>query len=294
MTSGTLLIIIPFRNRWDLTEVCLNSLNKQALPETVKLKTLLVDNQSTEAETIQRAQQASERFPRLNIDVMQAAYEFNFSKMNNEAYKAFKEPTTKWVFFLNNDIELLDTGVISNFINLLDRTPEVGVVGATLLYPDRRIQHIFAAPGVKIIAAHPLRGFPYDGQWQWFKKSVRPVAAVTGAAMMVRAQDFEDVGMFDEKLPTLGQDIILCLAIEHKLGKFSITITDCKITHFESTTKLARFPRQEIDYIYATYEDWLHSTKWYSSELSRWSERPLLHAFGEIKYPTKLIARFWQ
>jgi hypothetical protein len=99
--------------------------------------------------------------------------------------------------------------------------------------------------------------------------------------------------MFDENLPTLGQDIILCLAIENRLKKFSATVSTNAVFHHESKTKKTRFPEGEIVYLYKNYGQWLSSRKWLSSKFSRWSERPLKKIFPEGEYPAESIIKYW-
>ena len=198
------------------------------------------------------------------------------------------------MLFLNNDIECADREIVTRMIHQLEVTPEVGVVGCSLLYPTGTIQHLFAAPGVKIIAAHPLKNTPYRSTFTWFSKPARPVAAVTGAVMMLRATNFMDAGMFDEKLPTLGQDVILCLSVAHKLKKFNVALTSDSVIHHESKSRKAVFPVSEVDYIYEHYDKWLHDCTWFSSEFSRWSERPVKRLFLEARYPVRRVVSLWQ
>jgi hypothetical protein len=292
--EGELLVIIPFRNRWDLTRDCLSGLGSQSLPPLVQLKTILVDNRSNETETIRESVKAPSVYPQLNVSILKANYDFNYSKLNNDAFREFSSSSTKWVLFLNNDIQLKDPTIVSRMLSTLVTVKEVGVTGCTLLYPTRHIQHLFAAPGIKIVAAHPLKHTLYDDNLKWFAKKARPVAAVTGAFMMVRATDFVGAGLFDENLPTLGQDIILCLAIENKLKKFSVSLSTGGTLHLESRTKIARFPLSEIAYIYQQYGPWLTSRKWLSEKFSRWSEKPLKKFFPEGEYPVKDVVKYWE
>lgn len=287
--AGELLVIIPFKDRWDLTSACLKTLNAQTMPHEFSIRVVLVDNGSVTAQTSQGIASAPKNYPRLKIEILRADYPFNFSKLNNDAFKKFHSKDTTWVLFLNNDVELNDQTIITRMASCLESVPEAGAVGCTLLYPDQRIQHIFAAPGVKIIAAHPLKGVPSNKALAWFQKPARPVSAVTGAVMMLRAKDFEASDMFDENLPTLGQDIILCLNVLNKLSKKIVVVMNVHIIHHESETKAFSFPAAEINYIYSRYGKMLAGSQWYSDKISRWSETPRLAPPCEPPYPVKWV-----
>ena len=59
---------------------------------------------------------------------------FNFSSINNSAVRCFSEEISSFLF-MNNDIEAIEAGWLENMRDLLGRR-EVGIVGATLLYPS--------------------------------------------------------------------------------------------------------------------------------------------------------------
>jgi GT2 family glycosyltransferase len=289
-----ILIIIPFRDCWNLTDKCLESLSRQITRSSTGLKVVLVDNGSVESETAAGIKSVKSKYPNLAIETLRADYPFNFSKLNNQGFKKYKTSKTKFVVFLNNDVQLIDQNLLSKMSSCLQSVPSVGVIGCTLLYPTGNIQHIFATPGCKIIAAHPLKGVFGNQPLRWFDVPLRPVPAVTGALMMMRASDFEAVGMFDESLLTLGQDIGLCLDAWQKLGKFTATVTKPSAIHHESMTKAPKFPSEEVRRFYNKYDSILDLPALYSARLSRWSEKPLLALPKEPKYPVFSVLRYWQ
>lgn len=284
-----LLVVIPFRDRWDLTEACLHYLVAQDLNAKIGVHVVLVDNNSCE----ERTKNALTKLPsRLGwtFTVMEAPYAFHFSRLNNEAVERFRSPQTSYVLFLNNDVELRDLSLLSRMVYLLKNSAEVGVVGSTLLYPDRRIQHAFAVPGVKVIAAHPLKGHVFDMKDSWFQEPLRVVPAVTGAVMMVRLEDIEAVGGFDLSLPTLAQDIDLCLMIHKQRSKCSVVLRSTATFHLEGPTKESRFPVDEIDHFYQKWTGKELLTPYYASEFSRWSEEPVFKCLFEPQFPARWFA----
>jgi GT2 family glycosyltransferase len=287
--NGELLVIVPFRDRWDLTKPCLESLLTQHLPHNVDLRIALVDNGSISPDTKKGLSRFLVDHPQLNVNFLRANYEFNYSRLNNDAFRNFSSSKTSWVLFLNNDVEFRAPNIIYQMLFYLKSAPDIGVIGATLLYPNGDIQHLFAAPGVKIIAAHPLKKVKFDPGLEWFAKPLRPVAAVTGALMMLRADDFKFVGYFDEELATTGQDIDLCMSIFYKLGKVATTVTMADVLHKETATRKPTRPRREVLQILAKWNGRLADHPFYSTRISRFSEQPLLELLPGLRYPMSKV-----
>jgi GT2 family glycosyltransferase len=287
--SGHILVIIPFRDRWDLTYECLKSLNSSVLAPRIGLRVILADNRSVLAETQRGLSEAIDIFPNLQIEIFKADYDFNFSRINNDVVKEFARLNTVGLLFLNNDVLLADKSIVYTMYEYLECSPKLGVVGCTLLYPNHKVQHLFVAPGVKIIAAHPVKGHLAADTWEWFKEPIRPVAAVTGAMLMMRPSDFNAVGGFDEDLPTIAQDVDLCLKTSLQLNKFSATVRSFGTFHIESPTKSAKFPANEIEVFNKRWLNHPEMTKYYSQSFSRWSERPLIKLMREPPYPSKVF-----
>lgn len=288
--AGTVVVIIPFKDQWSLTQTCLNSLACQILPEGLSLRVVLVDNGSVEEATSSGLNQAASRWPMLEIKHLKAPYVFNYSRLNNDAVRSTLSEAPTSILFLNNDVELLDQSIITSMTKVLMSYPEIGVVGATLLYPDRSLQHLFAVPGIKIVAAHPLKRSVLSASSAWKSKPLRVVPAVTGALMMVRTSDFQDVGMFDEDLPTLGQDIDLCLKMFKVKGLVPTVLTVDAAIHHESKTKKTGFLRHEVERFYLRWRADIKAYPLYSSRFSRWSESPVFRlGANEPAYPWEKI-----
>ena len=90
--------------------------------------------------------------------------------------------------------------------------PEVGAVGAKLLYPDNRIQHAGVTVGIFGGAGHAFRKLP-NNRTAYFGLAdlTRNCSAVTAACMIVPRKVFNEVGGFDEELKVVYNDVDLCL-----------------------------------------------------------------------------------
>ncbi len=282
-----LLVVIPFRDQWDLTLRCLNSVIKQKL-EKLRVTVVLANNQSVRTETHKgiaemRTQSRDDGF---KVEVFDANYPFNFSKINNDVVKAWLPWEPSYLLFLNNDIEILGDSFILEMIDLAKKAPKLGVLGCSLSYPDNRIQHLFLAPGVKIVGAHPLKGVPLNRAHRWFQQP-RPVAAVTGAVMIMKASVFQEINGFDELLPSLGQDLDLCLKAQRS-GRVNWVASHLVCIHAEGLSRGKRLDKAQVKYIYEKWGARLTANEYFSRKLSRWSEYPVL-SFGEADYPWEKV-----
>ncbi len=280
---GNVLVLVPFRDNWQMTARCLESLLLQDFDHR-SLVIGLIDHTSSEDATKQGVDDFLARAEGLGVAVKVLQHEgpFNFSKLNNAGVAAWDQEGIEWILMMNNDVILKTPMDLSSLLDTAIRS-EAGAVGATLLYPNGRIQHLFAAPGVKIIAAHPFKGLKPKWDWEWFL-APRPVPAATGALLLVRAEAWREIGGLDEQLPTLGQDIDLCLRLYEK-GWLTWVATDVVAVHHEGASRRARFPRCEVEGFYKRWEPILRTGHpMWSSGFSRWSEQPV-RSWGEGPYP---------
>ncbi len=124
------------------------------------------------------------------------------------------------MLFLNNDIEAIADGWLDRMRRLANR-PDVGAVGALLLYPDERVQHAGVVLGFNGSAEATFKfEFAYlDDKgtrnlgYNCSLTSVRDYSAVTAACLMMRRSVFDQLGGFDRELVVGFNDVDLCLRI---------------------------------------------------------------------------------
>lgn len=277
-----LLIVVPFRDKWELTRKCLDSLLKQDF-DKLAVRLVLVDNGSREDAT---AKGIARVFPQwegvAEVRIIRDESPFNFSRINNMAVRESAEFGADHVLFINNDVEFKHASALRQLINFKLACPNAGALGCTLLYPNSRIQHLFLAPGVKIVGAHPLRGQIFEPSNEWYREP-RPIAAVTGAMVLVSVEDFLAVGGFEETLAFSNQDLDLCLKLQ-ELGRVNWVLPQVLAAHFEGASREERFFPHEAEFMYQKWGPQLTENAFYSSRLSRWSEQPAL-ALLKLDYP---------
>jgi GT2 family glycosyltransferase len=160
---------------------------------------------------------------------------FNFSRANN---LGVANAQGELLLFLNNDTEVLEADWLDRMA-LYFEDPEVGAVGAQLLYPDRTVQHAGVVMGARGTADHVMRHF--GETWDGYGGSLtcaRETTAATAACLMVRRDAFEAVGAFSEDFAKHYQDVDLCLKLR-EAGYSIVTAALPRLIHHESLSRKA-------------------------------------------------------
>ncbi len=228
-------LIVPTRDRADLLERCVDGiLNRTDYPD---IELIVMDNESQEAETRDLFARLA-RDQRVRIIAFPGA--FNYSAINNAAASV---ATGDILLLINNDIDVIEPLWLREMVGHALR-PQVGAVGARLLYANRTIQHAGVALGVCGFEDGPGVAGHYGTETDakdpgYFGQSAltREVAAVTGACLAVRKSVFEAVGGLDaEHLSIAFNDIDLCLRIRAS-GLRVVWTPFAELYHLESASR---------------------------------------------------------
>jgi O-antigen biosynthesis protein len=224
-------IIIPTRDQRQRLETTLDGIWNRTDYE--RYEVIVVDNRSTEPEAVRYLASLQPR-----CQVLQWDRQFNYAAINNfGAARASGEQ----LLFLNNDVEVIHADWLTAMLEHAQR-PEVGAVGAKLLYADGRIQHAGVVVGINQGAANAFRRQPGDTIGpQRLADLVRNCSAVTGACMMVPRRVFDEVGGFDEGLLVVLNDVDLCLRIR-QLGYDIVYTPHARLYHYEASSRGAGDP----------------------------------------------------
>jgi GT2 family glycosyltransferase len=116
--------------------------------------------------------------------------------------------------------------------------PEVGTVGAKLLYADGTLQHAGVIIGMNDqTSGHYFKGFPGDSAGYLNRlATAQNLSAVTGACLMMRRGVFDQVGGFDEQFAVNFNDIDLCLKVR-AAGYQVIWTPHARLFHYECQTR---------------------------------------------------------
>jgi GT2 family glycosyltransferase len=225
--TGQVSIIIPFRDRLDLLRPCLRSLYRSTYR---RFEVVLVDNSSSDPAMHGYLQRWMTRRHRR---VVSCPDSFNFSRLCNAGAQAARGD---YLLFLNNDTEVMAPDWLEALLSVAGHS-QVGVVGATLFYPDLTIQHAGMFQLTDGRWEHAYRGRPYhDGGEHGELHYVRAVPAVTAACLLARRDRFFEVGRFDERLPLIHNDTDLCQRMRER-GLIVAVTPHAQLLHFEGLTR---------------------------------------------------------
>jgi len=224
-------IIVPTRDRLDLLGPCIDSLLRTAAHYPGPIELLIVDNDSVEGSTHEYLARLAATSP---VRVLRYEGAFNWSAINNFAAQAARGDV---LIFLNNDtVALSEDWCAELTANAL--RPEVGAVGARLLYEDGTLQHAGVVLGVEGVAGHESSGeAPERGGYFGRSHLQRGAAAVTGACLATRRELFRELGGFDEvHLPVAFNDVDFCLRVM-RAGYRVLYDPFAVLYHFESKSR---------------------------------------------------------
>ena len=224
----TASIIIPFRDEPRFLRACIDSIDRTR--GAVSPDYLLVDNGSVQPETTTLLERLADR---LDVRILSDDRPFNWAALNNAAAAL---ATGEVLVFLNNDIEALSAGWLDALCAQAKR-PDVGAVGARLLYPDHRLQHCGVVIGLGGAAGHLLVGLAEDEPgYLAMAVTTRECSAVTGACLATRREVFDRHGQFDESLGVDLNDIDYCLRVQRS-GLRILYESTAELVHHESPSR---------------------------------------------------------
>ncbi len=277
-------IVVPTRDRLDVLKTCLDDvLERTDYPD---IEIIVANNDSREPRTL-------EYFETLRADarvrILDIPGPFNFSAINNAAVRV---SSGEIILLLNNDIEVIDGRWLKEMVKQAIR-PEVGAVGAKLLYPDNTVQHGGVVLGLAGIAAHLHVTEPASssGYYGWLRLP-RNVSATTAACLALRRSVFDEVGGFDEvNLKVAFNDVDLCLKITEK-GYAIIWTPEATLYHWESKSRghdtsskhFSRF-QTEADYMRSRWGKRLERDPFFNPNLSLESTHPIVAFPPRVEQP---------
>lgn len=223
-------IVIPTKDRIDLLSQFLESVLK--LSSYSDFEFVLIDNGSKEQETFEYYKNLQQRWSKTTIILDDGP--FNYARLNNIAVR---EAKGEYILLCNNDLEVIKPDWLEQLLSFAS-LPGVGSVGARLLYPNGAVQHAGVITGINGVAGHAFKGFPRHDVG-YFNGAILPrtVSACTAACLMMRRENFDLVGGFDEHgLAVAFNDVDLCLKLI-KTGLRNVYCPYAELFHYESASR---------------------------------------------------------
>ncbi len=228
-------VVIPTRDQPALLAGCTQGLLHRT--DYADLEILIADNGSTAPEALDLLARLRTE-PRIRI--LDCPGPFDYAAINNAAVRA---ATGTVLLLMNNDVDVIEPGWLAEMVGHALR-PDVGAVGARLLFEDGSIQHAGIVGGVGRFDGGPgvaghfgLAARPPDpGHGDQFILT-RELLAVTGACLALRRAVFIEAGGFDAThLRIALNDLDLCLRIR-TLGYRIVWTPFAELYHLESASR---------------------------------------------------------
>ena len=222
-------ILIPNKDHTDDLDVCLNSFFERADYQNYEF--IIIENNSVLPETFAYYEKIEKEHDNVKVVYWEAG--FNYSAINNFGFKFAKGD---YIMLLNNDVELITPDIFQSMLGFCMR-PEVGIVGAKLLYNDHTVQHAGVLVGAGGLADHVFKGIHEDDPGYMGRAiSSQDVSAVTAACLLVKRSVYEEVGGLEEEFQVAFNDVDFCLKVR-KAGYLVVYDADVKLFHYESKSR---------------------------------------------------------
>jgi N-acetylglucosaminyl-diphospho-decaprenol L-rhamnosyltransferase len=204
-------------NSRELLLACLESLRG------TDAEIVVLDNASEDGS----ADAVRERFP----DVRLIAQEFRagFGANHNTVIRT---TTRRYVYVLNEDTTSVDWG-FERMVAFLDGHARTAALGPRLVYPDGTPQDSAWRFPTPLVSAVGLVTLGKAGVKQSQGETPRPVDWVTGAALLLRREALDEVGLFDEGFFLYSEEVDLQLRLRR--GGWDICFfPNATVVHHES------------------------------------------------------------
>ena len=218
--SPVVSIVIPVYNQFEYTYECLRSILNNT-PD-VPYEVIIADDCSTDCTT--RIQEIAR-----GVRVARTATNQRFLRnCNNAARQARGE----FIFFLNNDTQV-QPDWLGSLVRLMREDESIGMTGSKLVYPDGRLQE---AGGVLWRDGsawnYGNRQDPEASEYNY----VKDADYISGAAIMIRADLWREIGGFDEAFaPAYYEDTDLAFEVRRH-GKRVVYQPASVVVHFEGVS----------------------------------------------------------
>lgn len=267
-------IIIPSHNALHHIQRLLESLFARTVYP--RYQVIIMDNNSSDAAVLAYYQRVLSAEKRLQVYYETDA--FNYSAYNN---RGAQHAQGDLLLFLNNDMEIINPDWLNELVRWATQ-PQIGAVGAQLLYPDGRLQHMGVVLGLVGSAGHLFyREKPGMNTLLGNTSAYRNVMAVTGACLMTRRDVFDATGGFDENYPLVFNDVLFGLQV-NQAGWRVMVAPHARLIHHEGGTRRSLIPPAEIIKMAEDFKPWLQRCDpYFNPNFTQMISTPALRQFPE-------------
>jgi GT2 family glycosyltransferase len=223
-------IIIPNRNAFALIDRLLADLYGRTAYSAFEV--IVVDNGTTDPQVLALYERYAAEHNSFRYSIQPER--FNFSRAIN---RGIAMSTGEHHLLLNNDVSVIEPDWLDEMVSCLS-FPNVGIVGAKLLFPNDTIQHAGVIAGFGGLAGHWYLNKPRDFGGPLNRLHLRfSVTCVTGAAMLISGECQRRIGLLDEEnFAVAYNDVDYCLRA-YKAGYRIVWTPYAALHHYESASR---------------------------------------------------------
>ena len=223
--TGLSVILVTYNSSGHI-DACLEALARH--PARVGQEVLIVDNASTDG----TATSMRRRWPQ--IRVRESATNLGFAAASNLGIRHTSAPL---VLLLNPD-SVVQPGALDRLVSALESRPDAAVAGPRLVDAQGRAELSFgsmigpvAEARQKLLVVGHRRGVPViRGYVERLTRRPQEVDWVSGACLLVRRADAEEVGLLDERYFMYAEDVDFCAAIRAR-GRVVMFAPEAEVVH---------------------------------------------------------------
>ncbi len=198
-----LSIITVNTNNRQILEGCLNSIRQNT--HKISYEIIVIDNGSSDGSQ----NMVRSKFPQVKL--IENQENLGFIKASNQGLRIYN---ARYAMLLNDDT-IVKNSAMDKMVEFMDKHPQAGACGAKLLNIDGTIQHQGGIFGKKF----------------WRASAPTLVDFVIGAALLVRKEVINRIGIMDENLFFYNDDLDWCLSIR-KAGWKIYFLPEAEIIHY--------------------------------------------------------------
>jgi N-acetylglucosaminyl-diphospho-decaprenol L-rhamnosyltransferase len=235
-----LSVSIVNTNSRELLLECLETLPRDAA------EIVVLDNASEDGS----AEAVRERFP--NVRVIAQEFRAGFGANHNTVIRATEG---RYVYVLNEDTTS-DDWAFDRIVGYLDANPRVAALGPRLVYPNGRLQDSAWRFPTPLVSALGLLTVGKVGVKQSGGERPHPVDWVTGAALVLRREALDEVGLFDEEFFLYSEEVDLQFRLR-QAGWEVHYFPEATVVHHESQFS-ADIPERRINEMWRSRHRYWH------------------------------------
>lgn len=225
------IIIVNYNHKY-FPRLAVEALEKSKVDFPYEI--LVIDNNSHDEESLSFLERAHHE---KRIILIKSPHNLGFGKGNNLGAKHSKG---KFLFFHNPDVTVKEDS-LGKMVDYLEKHPDIGILGPKLVYSSGKVQES-CRRNMKLwdlVLKRTFLGklFPFRNRVKKYlmgdfnHDKIQDVDLITGAAIVMPRDVFNDIGGFDPRYFLFMEDFDLCRMVK-RAGYRVVYFPEAEMTHY--------------------------------------------------------------